>query len=95
MPSPIPKPTDPGTPYGTLALGRRVFTVTKHVDPTIEPALQTYYRLRGVRGASYFTLHNLRRPEYLFVCNDKPSFGHSTPFDGMWLMDKDGALRIA
>jgi hypothetical protein len=49
------------------------------------------YTLKGPRGAVYSTQRNMNKPEYMFLINNR-KFG--VAFNGLWLTDKDGELRV-
>ncbi len=48
------------------------------------------YKLTGKRGAVYYTMRNVRRPEFMFVVPEK--FTVST-MNGVWVTDAGGELR--
>lgn len=68
----------------TLTIGRRSFTVEKVGDN---------YRLTGKRGAVYGTMRNKPSPELMFIVNLR-GFGMACGYEGIWLTDADGALRV-
>lgn len=51
------------------------------------------YRLRGERGADYFTIRNQVETHMMFVCDNR-GFGIASTMKGVWLSDKDGELRV-
>ncbi len=72
----------------TLTLGRLSYSVEP--GPTT-PSGETTYLLRGKRGAVYATMRNVHRPETMFVYG---AGGIPRVFDGVWLTDADGTLRV-
>lgn len=53
----------------------------------------TRYELRGPRGAHYTTMRNVKTPHLMFLINAR-KFTASSVVDGVWLSDKDGALKV-
>lgn len=49
------------------------------------------YLLHGPRGARYFTMRNVNRPNHMFLINDR---GFTKKAPGVWLSDADGSLRV-
>lgn len=78
------------TTQTTLTIGRMTYTVESAETGTSEGRT---YMLRGKRGAVYGTMRNANRPELLFVVNFGMG-GSPRVFDGVWLTDADGTLRV-
>jgi hypothetical protein len=64
---------------------------TYRIEPFVSSRGESNYRLIGVRGARYFTMRNVNRPENLFVISEAP---RTNVLEGVWLTDKDGGLRV-
>lgn len=76
----------------TLKIGRLEFSVTSE-EKMVMGRKEVVYELKGKRGAHYFTMRNFHRPEMMFVCNGR-GFGAASQFQGTWLTDKDGSLKV-
>lgn len=95
------KPENPGLPVegeliGTVAVGRREFTVERRVPTEERRRLEgdrPHYVLRGKRGACYLTMRNRRNPDLMFLVHGGARFG--VALDGVWLTDKNGQLELA
>ena len=68
----------------TLTVRGREFTVSREGDK---------YVLTGKRGARYATMRNANTPTNMFLV-DCRGFGMASGFDGCWLSDADGTLRV-
>ena len=75
----------------TLRVRGRDYTVTPH-DRTnsVTGVVEKGYRLTGKRGASYFTMRNVKRPELMFVV----SHALTNAMQGVWLTDAAGFVVI-
>lgn len=74
-------------PDATIIIRGRQYAVER-----IErPGKELRYRLTGKRGASFFTMRNVHRPDAMFVVPH--SLGNKT-LEGVWLSDKTGELVV-
>lgn len=76
----------------TLQIGRLTFNVTSEIkhDRLIGKDLPVY-TLRGVRGAVYSTMRNVKNPNAMFLVNNRKL---GVVMDGTWLTDKNGVLEV-
>jgi hypothetical protein len=73
----------------TIRIGKREFTVTTRANA--REGVQ--YILTGKRGAKYATCRNVNHTHMMFVCNER-GFGITSGFEGVWLSDADGSLKV-
>ncbi len=76
----------------TLKIGTLEFSVTSE-EKMVMGRKEVVYSLKGKRGAQYFTMRNAHKTEMMFVCNAR-KFGAASQFQGIWLTDKDGTLKV-
>lgn len=69
----------------TIKIGAREFQVTKTGDG---------YLLTGKRGASYRTMRNVHRPEFMFLVHATKGFGIPAGFEQVGLTDRAGVLEV-
>ena len=74
----------------TITINRLTYSVTAIEDT--RDAKGVHYELRGVRGASYFTMRNIHNG-LMTVWNAKSNTYNRGPFDGEWLTDENGKLE--
>jgi hypothetical protein len=61
------------------------------VETCESPQDKRRYRLRGKRGASFYTMRNVHRPHMMFVISEAP---RSNGLERVWLSDENGTLRV-
>lgn len=79
-------------PSTIKVLGRDYAVSTR--TSTRHPEEGVIYELRGVRGAKYATVRNKNHPHQMFLVHDGRGFGIPAGFDGVWLSDEGGTLRV-
>lgn len=78
------------TTNNTLTIGRNKFSVSSQLSPRGE----LRYTLRGKRGAIYVTYRRPTQPHLMFLCHES-DLSVPAGYEGVWLTDKDGDLRVA
>lgn len=77
-----------GTPAGSIRINGRDFAVA-----TTPGKEGTRYLLTGKRGAQYGTMRHYKETAMMFIINLR-GFGIAPSFEGVWLTDEGGALRV-
>jgi hypothetical protein len=77
----------------TLVIRGRTYTVETREETDDVLGTVKRYDFKGPRGAHYTTMRNVKTPHLMFLINAK-NFVKSSVVDGVWLSDKDGALKV-